>query len=103
MPPIRPIRCTVTTDRADRSVPGLDSPPRIRHPGTGHGAGRRTGSTPVASNAGPVTTRSYPGPQFRGNPTPPRPSDCLGDRFRRAVICACPDQPSSAFLVSDGD
>jgi hypothetical protein len=23
------------------------------HPGTGHGAGRRTGSTPVASNAGP--------------------------------------------------
>jgi hypothetical protein len=24
-----------------------------------------------------VTTRSYPGPQFRGNPTPPRPNDCL--------------------------
>jgi len=63
---------------------GLDSPPRIRHPGTGHGAGRRTGSTPVASNAGPVTTRSYPGPQFRGNPTPPRPSDCLGNE-RSAV------------------
>ena len=31
----------------------LDIPPVIGHPGTGHGAGRRTGSTPVASNAGP--------------------------------------------------
>jgi len=31
----------------------LDNPPAIGHPGTGHGAGRRTGSTPVAANAGP--------------------------------------------------
>lgn len=31
----------------------LDSPATIGHLGTGHGAGRRTGSTPVASNAGP--------------------------------------------------
>ena len=36
-----------------RSVPGWTPRPSIRHPGTGHGAGRRTGSTPVASNAGP--------------------------------------------------
>jgi len=32
---------------------GLDTRRILRHPGTGHGAGRRTGSTPVASNAGP--------------------------------------------------
>jgi hypothetical protein len=31
----------------------LDSATVTGHPGTGHGAGRRTGSTPVASNAGP--------------------------------------------------
>ena len=68
MTPIRPIRCTVSADRAAAAFPGLDSPPRIRHPGTGHGAGRRTGSTPVASNAGPVTTRSYPGPPVSREP-----------------------------------
>ena len=33
--------------------PPPDSPAAIGHPGTGHGAGRRTGSTPVAANAGP--------------------------------------------------
>ena len=31
----------------------LDNPAVIGHPGTGHGAGLRTGSTPVAANAGP--------------------------------------------------
>jgi hypothetical protein len=35
------------------ATPRLDNPPGIRHPGTGHGAGRRTGSTLVATNAGP--------------------------------------------------
>jgi len=36
-----------------RTVPGWTAATVIGHPGTGHGAGRRTGSTPVASNAGP--------------------------------------------------
>src|SRR5260370_14185384 len=57
---------------------GLDITPGIRHPGTGHGAGRRTGSTPVASNAGPWPPALWLRPKFRGNPTPPRPIDCFG-------------------------
>ena len=31
----------------------LDTRHVLRHPGTGHGAGRRTGSTPTAGHAGP--------------------------------------------------
>ena len=38
--------------------PRLDNPPGTRHPGTGHGAGRRTGSTPVAA----TPARDHPQP-----------------------------------------
>jgi hypothetical protein len=48
-----PARRTFTADRTTRNVPRLDNPPGIGHPGTGHGAGRRTGSTPDAANPGP--------------------------------------------------
>jgi len=50
-PSPRPLHISPQTRWQHRSR--LDNPRGIRHPGTGHGAGRRTGSTPVASNAGP--------------------------------------------------
>ena len=48
-----PARRPFTAPPRESRQPRLDSPAITRHPGTGHGAGRRTGSTPVASNAGP--------------------------------------------------
>jgi len=39
----------------------------LRHPATGHGAGRRTGSTPTARHVGPrSTTPGQPAPSFAG-------------------------------------
>ena len=61
----------------------LDGPPGTRHP------------EPVTASAGaraahlspqtrPVTTHSHLPPQFRGNPAPPRPGDCLVRSFSLA-------------------
>ena len=55
----------------------LKTPRRTPHPAPGHGAGSRPGSTPAASNPSPRLPASAPQPKFRGNPTPPRPPDCL--------------------------
>ena len=47
--PAPPATCSPQPARG----PGWTTRPAIRHPGTGHGAGRRTGSTPVARYPGP--------------------------------------------------
>lgn len=49
----------------------------IGHPGTSHGTGRRTSSTPVTSNAGPWPPTPAQPPKFRGNPAPPDPLTIL--------------------------
>ena len=52
-PPARPAATGSPRAPANPASSRLDNPAAIGHPGTGHGAGRRTGSTPVAANAGP--------------------------------------------------
>ena len=72
-----------------------DNPPGIRHPGTGHGASAH-GQHTCRRKRRPVTTRTAPPPQFRGNPTPPRPINCLAHRTHAVPDLHAPPRAAGA-------
>src|SRR6185437_8001057 len=89
-----PATTTPATPQHNTPPSRLDTSHALRHPGTGHGAGRRTGSTPTAEHAGPRPPRPAAATRFegtsrrQGQETLTIASGCLSSEWCCCVVAA---------------